>query len=134
MNKCLKIDVVMFGFVFGEFFGYEHISVETGNGVVEALHLPLHVEELMYHGEPTGEYVYQFPRLMNRLHGEITILGNTLPLILIIGGLLGILHVNIGLFLGFINELNHSLKLAILAKGAWWILQTGAVLLVLSVT
>ncbi len=131
MMWCAII-TIMFGFVFGEYFGYEYISVETGNGFVESLNLPLHVEELVLHGTPTGEYVYQFPRLMNRLHAEINVLGNTLPLILVIGGLLGVLHVNIGLFLGFINELHHSLKLAILAKGAWWILQAGALLLALS--
>lgn len=131
MMWCAII-TIMFGFVFGEFFGYEYITVENGYNVVHTFNLPLHIEELVVNGEPTGQYVYHFPRLINRAHQDVTILGNTLPLILVIGGLLGILHVNIGLFLGFINELSHSLKEAILAKVSWWILQAGVVLLALS--
>ena len=37
----------------------------------------------------------------------------------------GFMHVNIGLLLGFINELEHGLKKAVLAKGSWWVLQAG---------
>ncbi|MBI2656945.1 V-type ATP synthase subunit I [Candidatus Woesearchaeota archaeon] len=45
----------------------------------------------------------------------------------------GILHINLGLLLGFFNEMNsHGILKALFAKGSWFILETGIVLLALS--
>lgn len=41
---------------------------------------------------------------------------------------IGILHVNLGLVLGMINEAEHSLKDAIIDKGSWILLQIGLLL------
>ncbi len=120
---------IAFGFVFGEYFGFESVSEHTGEILVNQWHLPLHHEVL----EHTGEAVYTFPRLMNRLHGEITLLGNTLPLVLVIGAIIGFIHVNLGLFLGFINEIvSHGFKHAFLAKISWYVLELGVALFALS--
>ncbi len=45
----------------------------------------------------------------------------------------GVLHINLGLLLGFFNEMNsHGFMTALYAKGSWFILETGIVLLALS--
>lgn len=118
---------IAFGFVYGEYFGFEHVSKQTGEMLAQ-WQFPLHYETLKH-----GEAVYSFPRLMNRLHGEITIMGNTLPTVLVIGAIIGFIHVNLGIFLGFINEvIAHGLKQAFFAKISWYILELGAALLALS--
>ena len=73
---------IAFGFVFGEFFGYEFI---------------------------------EHP-LLNRVHDI-----NTMMLITIA---VGVIHVNLGFVLGFINELkHHGFVAAFLRKGSWMLLQ-----------
>src|SRR3989338_112913 len=48
---------------------------------------------------------------------------------------IGIVHINIGLVLGFINEKReHGFKKAFLAKGGWWIMQIGFFMLLASLT
>ncbi len=70
---------------------------------------------------------YQLPHLISRLH--------QIKQMLMISIILGAIHVNTGILLGFINERNnHGLKKAILAKGSWWVMQSGAVLAALSWT
>ena len=81
---------ILFGFLFGEFFGYEIIHP-----------------------------------IINRVHDMFTLL------YIAIG--IGIVHVNIGLVIGFINELkSHGLMKAIYEKASWFILQIGIALLALS--
>ncbi len=119
---------IFFGVLFGEYFGFEHVSEHTGKLLAEQYGLPLHAEVLH-----NGETVYSFPRLMNRLHGEVEIVGNTLPMVLVLGAILGFIHVNFGLFLGFINEvISHGFMHAFYAKISWYILELGIALLALS--
>ncbi len=119
---------IFFGFLFGEYFGFEHVSEQTGKLLAEQYGVLLHQEVLH-----DGEVVYSFPRLMNRLHGEVAILGNTLPMVLVLGAVLGFIHVNFGLFLGFINEvISHGFMQAFYAKISWYILELGFALFALS--
>lgn len=119
---------IFFGVLFGEYFGFEHVSAHTGQILSEQYGLPLHPEVLH-----DGETVYSFPRLMNRLHGEVEIVGNTLPMVLVLGAILGFIHVNFGLFLGFINEvISHGFMHAFYAKISWYILELGIAFLALS--
>ena len=68
---------------------------------------------------------YQLPHLLSRVH-EITSL-----LYVAIG--IGVIHVNIGLITGFINEMRaHGIVKAIFEKGSWFVLQIGVALLALS--
>ena len=81
---------ILFGFLFGEFFGYEFVRP-----------------------------VISREREMFKL------------LYIAIG--IGIVHVNIGLILGFINEFkSHGFMHAVYAKGSWIILEIGIALLALS--
>ncbi len=84
----------VFGIVFGEFFGAEHI------------------------------FGYHMTPILHRLHHPITLLN------LAIG--MGVVHVNMGLMIGFYNmKKAHGLKAAILEKASWMFLQVGGVLLAL---
>jgi V/A-type H+/Na+-transporting ATPase subunit I len=85
----------------------------------------------MVFGVAFGEYLgfekfgeHEIPRLLSRAE-EI----NTL---LIISVIIGVFHVNIGFIAGFINEMHHGFKKALLAKGSWMIIEIGTALLALS--
>ncbi|MBS3105984.1 V-type ATP synthase subunit I [Candidatus Woesearchaeota archaeon] len=86
---------ILFGLLYGEFFGEEKI-----------LELEL-------------------PHLLSRVHDMFTLL------YLSIG--IGVVHVNIGLIIGFINEIrSHGFMHAVYAKASWVILQAGIALLALT--
>jgi V/A-type H+-transporting ATPase subunit I len=51
--------------------------------------------------------------------------------LLLIAILFGVIHINLGLILGFINELSHSIKNAIFHKLSWIVLEVAALLLYL---
>lgn len=68
---------------------------------------------------------FQIPHLLSRTHEVFTLL------YIAIG--IGIVHVNLGLILGFINKFKaHGLAKAIYEKGSWFVLQLGVALLTLS--
>ena len=86
---------ILFGLLYGEFFGEEKI-----------LELEL-------------------PHLLSRVHNMFTLLYISIGI--------GVVHVNIGLVIGFINELrSHGLMKAVYEKASWFILQIGIALLALS--
>jgi V/A-type H+-transporting ATPase subunit I len=121
-----SIVTIFFGFMFGEYLGFEYVSVETGESLLQ-FGIPLH-EEVVH-----GHTVYSFPRILNRLHSTMTVGSNQLPTVLVLGALLGFLHVNLGLFLGCINEVVHKgLKHAFFAKVSWYVLELGVALSALS--
>ncbi|MBS3128478.1 hypothetical protein J4410_05005 [Candidatus Woesearchaeota archaeon] len=124
---------ILFGALYGEYFGFEHLGEEKGQALCAATGICLpRIMEVAEHGELAVEYIYDFPRALNRLHGHINVLGTELLSVLFIGALLGVLHVNLGLLLGFYNTWKaHGFKHALLEKGSWWVLQLGIVLLVL---
>ena len=104
LNAMLQASVftILFGFFFGEYFGFESIGH------------------------------FEFPRLINRAHGHVNILGNEIHSVLAIGALIGVIHVNLGLLIGFYNELkSHGLKRAIFEKISWIILELGLFFIVL---
>ena len=67
---------------------------------------------------------YHLPHVISRVHQIEEMLAISVGI--------GIIHINLGLLLGFINELEHGLKKAILAKGSWWLLQAGIALIAIS--
>jgi len=73
--------------------------------------------------EEIGEF--HLWHVLSRVHEIITLL------IVAIG--IGVVHVNIGLIIGFINKMRaHGLSKAIFEKGSWFVLQIGVALLALS--
>ncbi len=82
---------ILFGFVFGEFFGEEEIL-----GIA-------------------------IPHLIGRAEEE------GIQQLLIASLILGAIHLNLGLIIGFFNELrHHGLKSAILEKFSWFLIEGGA--------
>ena len=96
---------IFFGFLFGEYLGFEKI------GSID------------------------MPHLISRVHGNFSIAGNQIPAVLAIGVVVGFIHLNIGFILGFVNEWNsHGFLKGVYAKLSWLVLEVGLVLLVLSLT
>ena len=86
---------ILFGFLYGEFFGEEKILE------------------------------FELPHLLSRVHDMFTLL------YIAIG--IGVVHVNIGLIIGFINELrSHGIMKAVYEKASWFILQIGVALIALA--
>ncbi|TAL48195.1 V-type ATP synthase subunit I [archaeon] len=70
-------------------------------------------------GEFFGLEFIEHP-LLNRMHDINTML--------LISAVMGAVHLNLGLALGFINEARmHGIKKAIFAKGSWYVIETGIV-------
>ncbi|HLC59163.1 MAG TPA: V-type ATP synthase subunit I [archaeon] len=87
-----SISTLVFGFVFGEFFGYEFTAHPIFNRVQD----------------------------INSL------------LMITIGA--GLFQITLGFVLGFINEyVKHGIKRAIFSKGSWLLLETGALMVALSI-
>ncbi len=124
-----SVSSIIFGLIFGEYFGFEHVKEKTGAWLL-SLGIPFHLETIVKHG--VEEVVYSFPRLLNRLHGEINVLGNDIHTVLVIGAILGFIHLNLALLLGFINELHHGFFKAVLHKLSWMVLELGVIILALS--
>ncbi|MCZ7400699.1 MAG: V-type ATP synthase subunit I [Candidatus Methanoperedens sp.] len=101
----------IFGFIFGEFFGFPIFNMEVrgemeygllgiAGPVIAGLHIPVH------------------------RFGEVQSL-------LLLTFAIGIMHILLGLTLGFRNHLiEHGLKHAIFAKGSWMMILIGGVLLI----
>ncbi|MBI4440504.1 V-type ATP synthase subunit I [Candidatus Woesearchaeota archaeon] len=107
LNAMIQASVftIIFGFIFGEYLGFEEIGH------------------------------FEFPRLLSRVHGSISIAGNEVPAVLAIGVMMGFIHVNLGFILGFINEWkSHGIGKAINAKLSWIVFEVGLALLALSLT
>jgi len=123
---------IIFGFVFGEYFGFEHVSLETGKAWCDNLGICLNPHEVESHG--VTSMVADFPRLLNRAHGMMHVFGFDILSVLVIGAIVGFIHVNLGLLFGFVNELeSHGFKHAFMAKFSWIMLEIGLILIVLKV-
>ncbi len=97
------VSSIIFGFVFGEFFGFEIAQLSYIQPLVHNFHYPF-----IERGAETATELIE------------------------ISAVFGVVHVNFGLILGFINVLRqHGLKHAIYEKASWFILEAGAALALL---
>ncbi len=105
---------IAFGFVFGEYFGYEEVSPGIGKM------LGIHPEEII-HGAET-EIVYPIPHLFSRSHGITELLSVSI--------LFGVVHLFIGYIVGFANVWKaHGLKHAVFEKVGWMLMFPGVIYL-----
>jgi len=120
-----SVSTIFFGFLFGEYMGYEGTTAAIGN----ALHsIGIPMQKVVAEGSVS----YLFPHIISRVHGEMMVAGYTLPSVIVIAAILGIIHLNFGFVLGFFNVLkHHGLKDAILEKFSWIMLEISVALLVL---
>ncbi|MBS3175801.1 V-type ATP synthase subunit I [Candidatus Woesearchaeota archaeon] len=125
-----SIVTILFGAVFGEFFGFEHVGEATGEKLCD-MGICLHKEIILQHGEK--EVLYVFPHLISRMESKVNLGSFQFLSVLFFPIIFGALHLNFGLLLGFFNVLRaHGLKLAILEKLSWITMEAGLVLLILS--
>ncbi|HET8686985.1 MAG TPA: V-type ATP synthase subunit I, partial [Methanosarcina sp.] len=107
-----QIWTVIFGIIYGEFLGFSLASLHTAHGVVPGL-IPGFETITLFPGL-AGENV-TFP--VHRTHMVMTMIA--------ISVFVGLLHLNLGYILGFINKSHHSMKHAVLEKGSWMIIELG---------
>ena len=121
---------ILFGLVFGEFFGFESVSKSVGESLCSSIGFCL--EKVVHESHGITEVIYEFPRLLNRAHSSTNVFGYEVLTILVIGAIIGFFHLNLGYLMGFFNELHHhGFKHAFLAKISWIIIQLGVILAVL---
>jgi V/A-type H+/Na+-transporting ATPase subunit I len=107
-----QISTLIFGIIYGEFLGFPLASMHTEEGVVQGL-LPFWNTVTLFPGI-AGES-FTFP--VHRTHMVMTMIA--------VSVFVGLLHLNLGYILGFINLSHHSLKHAVLEKGSWMIIELG---------
>ncbi|MFH1275495.1 MAG: V-type ATP synthase subunit I [Candidatus Woesearchaeota archaeon] len=121
---------MVFGLVFGEVFGFESVGENLGESLCHNLGVCL--EKVVHESHGITEVIYEFPRLLNRAHSHMNVFGYEVMTILVIGAIIGFFHLNLGYFIGFLNELkSHGFKHAFMAKISWMIIQVGIILAIL---
>ena len=123
---------ILFGILYGEIFGFEHVSVATGQAWCDSIGLCLPEHTLESHG--VTKVVADFPRVLMRTHDHINVLGYEVLSVLVIGAIVGFFHLNFGFIIGFLNELkSHGFAHAFMAKLSWIVLEFGLIGIVLGV-
>jgi V/A-type H+-transporting ATPase subunit I len=114
MNILLycQISTLIFGIIYGEFLGFPLASMHGEHGVIPGL-IPGWETVTLFPGL-AGE-AFTFP--VHRTHMVMTMIG--------VSVFVGLLHLNLGFILGFINLSHHSMKHAVLEKGSWMIIELG---------
>lgn len=118
MNILLygQISAFLFGILYGEFLGFPLASYHGTPGLIPGF------ETIELFATPFKGEVIGFP--LHRSHLILTFIVTSI--------LVGVLHVNFGFLIGFINEKRkHGLHAAIFEKGSWFVLQLGVLLLAL---
>jgi len=115
MNILLycQISTFIFGIIYGEFLGFPLASLHSEGENVAGL-LPFWNTITLFPGISGEEFT--FP--VHRAHMVMTMIGVSVAV--------GLLHLNLGYILGFINiSKHHGLKHAVLEKGSWMIIELG---------
>jgi V/A-type H+-transporting ATPase subunit I len=115
MNILLycQISTFIFGIIYGEFLGFPLASLHKEGETVAGL-LPFWNTITLFPGISGEEFT--FP--VHRAHMVMTMIG--------VSVVVGLLHLNLGYILGFINiSKHHGLKHAVLEKGSWMIIELG---------
>lgn len=114
MNILLycQISTFIFGIIYGEFLGFPLASMHAEGETIPGL-IPGWDTVTLFSGL-AGE---QFTFPVHRTHMIMTMIGVCL--------IVGLLHLNLGFILGFINLSHHSMKHAVLEKGSWMIIELG---------
>ena len=113
-----QIWTFFFGIIYGEFLGFSLASLHTVHGVTPGL-IPGWETVTLFTGI-AGEH-FTFP--VHRTHMVMTMIA--------ISVFVGLIHLNLGFILGFINLSHHSMKHAVLEKGSWMIIELGVLVAVL---
>lgn len=118
MNILLycQISTLIFGIIYGEFLGFSLASM-TEEGVTKPGLIPGWNTIHLFSGL-AGE-TFTFP--IHRTQMVMTMIG--------VSVFVGLIHLNLGFILGFINLSHHSMKHAVLEKGSWMMIELGVIVL-----
>ena len=112
---------IVFGFAFGEYLGFEHVSEATGQRLC-GVGICLPQGSIVEGG--VSETIYDFPRLLSRAHGNMQVFDFSMRAVLVIGAIIGLIHLNLGLILGFINGWHHhGFVHGLMEKVGWFMLE-----------
>ncbi len=115
-----QISTFLFGILYGEFLGFPLASL-VSHGEIQAGLIP-GFNTIDLFASPVGGEMITYP--IHRNHLVMTMIVFT--------ALIGLIHINFGYILGFINEnRKHGISAALLEKGSWIIIQIGILLGVL---
>ncbi len=115
-----QVSTLIFGILYGEFLGFPLASLHTDHGMEEGLIKGF--ETINLFASPVGGEMITYP--VHRTHLVMTMIVFT--------ALLGLVHINIGYMLGFINEnRKHGMSAAILEKGSWIVIEAGLLIAIL---
>lgn len=118
MNILLycQISTLIFGIIYGEFLGFSLANPIPGTEGEPGL-IPGWTTKILFSGLAGEEFT--FP--VHRTHMVMTMIG--------VSVFVGLLHLNLGFILGFINLSHHSMKHAVLEKGSWMMIELGVIVL-----
>ncbi|OPY22114.1 MAG: V-type ATP synthase subunit I [Methanomethylovorans sp. PtaU1.Bin093] len=115
-----QISTLIFGVLYGEFFGFPLAGIASHGEVVAGLIPGFNTIDLF--ASPIGGEMVTYP--IHRTHLVMTLIVLTV--------LIGVIHINFGYILGFINEnKKHGFSAALFEKGSWMIIEVGILLTVL---
>ncbi|QLC50445.1 V-type ATP synthase subunit I [Methanolobus zinderi] len=115
-----QISTLIFGILYGEFLGFPLASIHTDHGVEAGLIAGFETIDLF--ASPIGGEMFTFP--VHRTHLVMTLI--------VLTALIGVIHINIGYILGFINEnKKHGFSAALFEKGSWIVVELGILLIAL---
>ena len=118
-----QVSTLIFGVLYGEFLGFSLAGLETHGHYIPGLIAGF--ETINLFASPFGNEMITYP--VHRTHLVMTLI--------VLTTLMGFVHINIGYFLGFINERRkHGVAAAIFEKGSWFVIEIGIIFTVLGYT
>ncbi len=115
-----QISTLIFGVLYGEFLGFPLASIHGEHEAVAGLIPGFATIDLFM--SPIGGEMITYP--IHRTHIVMTMI--------VLTALIGLIHINIGYLLGFINiNRKHGIKDAMLEKGSWIVEEIGIALIAL---
>ncbi|WP_205804341.1 V-type ATP synthase subunit I [Methanolobus halotolerans] len=111
-----QISTLIFGILYGEILGFPLAGYHGEPGLIAGF------ETIDLFASPIGGEMFTYP--IHRTHLVMTLI--------VLTALIGVIHINIGYVLGFINEnRKHGFTAALLEKGSWIVVELGILLAVL---
>ena len=115
-----QVSTLIFGVIYGEFLGFPLAGLETHGHYIPGLIAGFETINLFV--SPFGNEMVTYP--IHRTHLVMTMI--------VVTALIGVIHINIGYLLGFVNERRkHGVVAAMLEKASWFVIEIGLVLFAL---
>ena len=112
-----QISTLIFGVLYGEFLGFPLAGLDTHGHYIPGLIAGF--ETINLFASPFADEMITYP--VHRTHMVMTMI--------VVTALIGLIHINIGFLLGFVNERkNHGFMAAMLEKGSWLVIEAGLLL------